>query len=188
MTDASGSLRRVLLSIALAAPATTSGAEIPVHGPTATWQTRVILQTEDVTCLPAALANLLRFRFGLEVDQSRIVAEMRGGRSLSDIRAQGGFSLGDGLDVLAARGLSAWGEDGLDLAELGARLPAILQTETQGGAFHFVAVLARDGERFAVADPATGGSWMTAGALRARWTGIAFFVTDAPGHAPAAPR
>ncbi|MGP1357301.1 cysteine peptidase family C39 domain-containing protein [Roseicyclus sp.] len=181
MTDARLPVRRVLLSIALAAHASPSGAETPLGGPADAWQARVILQTEDVTCLPAALANLLRFRFGLEVDQSRLVAEMLGGRSLSDIRAQGGFSLGDGLEVVAARALSAWGEGGLGLDELGARLPAILQTETEGGALHFVTVLAREGELFAVADPATGGSWMTAGALGARWTGIAFFVTEPPG-------
>jgi uncharacterized protein len=178
MTDARIPMRRVLISLLLAfpAPVATADAVVPPGG--TGWQAQVIRQTEDVTCLPAALASLLRFRFGREVGQDRIVAEMLGGRSLSQIRAQGGFSLGDALDFVEAHDLSARGEDGLEPSDLEGRLPAILQTQADGGGLHFVVVLAREGELFAVADPASGGTWMTATALRSRWTGIAFFVTE----------
>lgn len=143
------------------------------------WRDRVTRQTEDVTCLAAALSTLLRFQLAREIPEADIVSAMLGDRGLPQIRVQGGFSLGDALDFLEQRGYAGWGERGLELEELATRLPAIVQVTTTGttdAAHHFVVVLHATGGRFAVADPATGGQWLPASHLARRWTGIAFFL------------
>lgn len=143
------------------------------------WQDRVTRQTEDVTCLAAALSTLLRFQLALEITEAEIVSAMLDGRLLPKMREQGGFSLGDALGFLEERGYSGWGERGLELETLAKRLPAIVQVATTGptaGANHFVVVLQTTGDHFAVADPATGGQWMRSSELAERWTGIAFFL------------
>lgn len=171
-------MRLPVLSLALActlrtaAIAETEG--LPV--PTEPWQQRVVRQAEDTTCAAAALANILRFQMGIEIAEADIVSDMLGERSLQDIRRNGGFSLGDVLGFVEGLGLSGRGERGLGLGALGDRLPAIVQTTTEGDAHHFVVVLRREGDRFAVADPATGGRWMTASELATLWTGIVFVV------------
>jgi predicted double-glycine peptidase len=161
------------LALLLLLPAAGAGARPPVRD---AWQAQVVLQSADITCAPAALANLLRFQMGLEVAEADIVAAMLRGRSLEDIRARGGFSLAEVLEVAEALGLTGRGERLGATDALGGRLPAIVQLDAAGGAHHFVVVLWQEGDRFAVADPASGGRWIGAETLGGMWTGIAFFL------------
>lgn len=137
----------------------------------------VIRQSEDYTCGAAALANLLRFQFGLTLAEEAIVRDMLGSRSSDMIRRRGGFTLLDMADFAAARGYAATGERNLELADLTLRLPAIIQVDVTGDTSHFIVVLEKRGGRFAVADPATGGLWLPAEDLARRWSGIAFVLS-----------
>ncbi|MDJ1007726.1 MAG: cysteine peptidase family C39 domain-containing protein [Paracoccaceae bacterium] len=132
----------------------------------------VIRQTEDVTCGPAALANLLGLQFGLALTEAEIVADMLAGRPLAAIRQRGGFSLLEIAEFAESRGYAARGERGLDTEALAERLPAIAQVALAGGGLHFVVVAERDGARFAVLDPATGAHWVAATAFDRHWTGV----------------
>lgn len=160
------------------APITDAAWPERMTGPAGTdWQRLVVLQSTDVTCGAAALASLLRFRLGIDIPESEITDQMLAGRPLDAIRARGGFSLLDLADFASARGLSSRGERGLDLAELKKRLPAIVPLNTADAPAHFVVVLWAEGDRFALADPATGGRWIAAPDLAPVWPGIAFIVT-----------
>lgn len=137
----------------------------------------VIRQSKDYTCGAAALANLFRFQFGQSVTEGMVLRQMAASRSHAAIRARGGFSFLDMADYAATHGYLAKGEGNLSLDQLTARLPAIIQVDTQRDAAHFIVVLERQGEYFAVADPAKGGLLLQAEDLAARWTGAALVLS-----------
>lgn len=136
----------------------------------------VVRQSTEFTCGPAALSTILQFQFGVEIGEVAIIDAMRGGRSLSAIEAQGGFSLLDIVDFAESHGFHAWGERHLDIDALTARLPAIVPVASSGDTLHFLVILERRADRFAVADPARGGRWVKPDELMVLWSGIALFI------------
>lgn len=144
--------------------------------PPAGWRQAVVLQQEDVTCGAAALATMLRLAGRAPAPQPEIVNAMLKGRTLDDIRHQGGFSLLDLQRYLAGLGIASYGESGLGLDAVLASAPAIAPLAIGGGRYHYVVVVGATGGRIAVANPASGPQWLSRKNFLEAWDGVVFKI------------
>lgn len=143
-------------------------------------QNQVVRQNWDFTCGAAALATILRYQHGLEVEEREIVETLVpiSGRSLNAI-LRDGFSLLDLKRYAVARGLDAKGYAELTLEDLTEfDLPAIVPVHLFGFN-HFVIFRAVKGDRVFVADPAVGNAVIRKDKFLGAWQdGIGFFILD----------
>lgn len=133
----------------------------------------VVRQTTRFTCGPAALSTLMRYQFGLELDEITVASALLKGRSWVSIEAQGGFSLLDLFDFARTLGFEPRAERDLSLAFLSANLPAIVPVTLKEDALHFLVVIEHRGDRFAVVDPAVGGRLIPEKEFQEIWPGVA---------------
>lgn len=143
-------------------------------------QNQVVRQNWDFTCGAAALATILRYQHGLEVEEREIVETLVpvSGRSLNTI-LRDGFSLLDLKRYAVARGLDAKGYAELTLEDLKEfNMPAIVPVFLFGFN-HFVIFRDVKGDRVFVADPAVGNAVIRRDKFLDAWQdGIGFFILD----------
>ncbi len=153
-------------------------------------QNQVVRQNWDFTCGAAALATILRYQHGLEVEEREIVETLVpvSGRSLNAI-LRDGFSLLDLKRYAVARGLDAKGYAELTLEDLQEfNMPAIVPVFLFGFN-HFVIFRDVKGDRVFVADPAVGNAVIRRDKFLDAWQdGIGFFILDGSGGAESADR
>ncbi len=143
---------------------------LPVEQLRARWARQVCLQSTLATCGPASAATVLRAH-GLASDEATIARAAH--------TYIGGTEAWYLMRQLRARGLQVrcvWRETGA--LPLAAELPAIIGVKTEAGGGHFIAVLTRNGDRFALGDPMVGPEDLDSADLRRRYqpTGFALIV------------
>lgn len=140
----------------------------------------VVRQQYDFSCGSAALATLLRYHYGLSVDEQTTFLGMWATGDQAAIRALG-FSLLDMKRYLAGRGMTADGYQ-VSMAQIAmARLPGIALINVAGYK-HFVVIKGIDrglaGESILLGDPATGLRRMTGAEFARAWNGVLFVIND----------
>jgi predicted double-glycine peptidase len=138
----------------------------------------VVRQKYDYSCGSAALATLLRYHYGRDVDEAQIFRAMYAHGDQPQIRKLG-FSLLDMKTYLTAIGMPS---DGYreTLADLAASHEPAIAVIVLGSYRHFVVVKGvRDG-RVMVGDPALGLMSYPLGEFAKVWNGIAFKIRAEP--------
>lgn len=143
----------------------------------------VVRQQYDYSCGSAAVATLLRFHYGLSINEGEVFASMYERGEQERIRAVG-FSMLDMRSYLETRGFHA---DGLRLsldrlAEL--QLPAIALI-THDNYRHFVVVKGISADRVLVGDPTFGLQTYSREEFTRIWNGVVLAVRRAPNGWPA---
>lgn len=144
----------------------------------------VVKQRYDFSCGSAAVATLLTYHYGREVDEQTAFNDMFAHGDQQKIKSQG-FSMLDMKRYLKASGLEADGyRIPLDrLRKLG--LPAITLINA-GGYRHFVVVKGVRDSEVLIGDPALGLRVMPRHEFEANWNGILFVIHSGPRVAGAA--
>lgn len=152
----------------------TSYAEIPFR--------TVIRQQFDYSCGSAALATMLRFQYGKDINEAEVFKAMYAVGDQDRIQKLG-FSLLDMKKYLASTGYEADGyRIGLkDLQEAG--IPAIALVQI-GSYKHFVVIKGVVGDHVLVGDPALGLREYSADQFQKIWNGIAFLIHQQPASEP----
>ncbi|HUZ13455.1 MAG TPA: C39 family peptidase [Caulobacteraceae bacterium] len=136
----------------------------------------VIRQQYDFSCGSAALATLLRYDYGQNVDETDVFKAMWATGDRTAIQAHG-FSLADMKSYLASRGIRSDGYRVPLERYAKARIPAIAVIRS-GGYKHFVVIKSvRDGEVL-VGDPAIGLHTYSLAAFKKVWDGLVFIIHD----------
>jgi predicted double-glycine peptidase len=152
----------------------------------------VVKQRFDFSCGAAALATMLRYGFGDDVNERQILVDLFTGLSDDDKRTaeRTGFSLLDLQRVARTRGYEAEGFrlEPAQLSMLGG--PVIVFIEPRGYR-HFAVLRAIQGDRVHLADPSRGNIRMPLHAFLETWLqddrkGIIFAIEPKSG-APATP-
>jgi hypothetical protein len=181
-----------LLWAALAAPA---AAQVRFHGEgggsysiaVTSWRDipfrTVVRQQYDYSCGSAAVATLLRFHYGLQINEADVFRAMYERGDQGRIR-QVGFSMLDMRNYLESRGFRA---DGLRLsldrlAGLGVPTIALI---THHDYRHFVVVKGVDAERVLVGDPTFGLTIYAREEFAEIWNGVVLAIREPPEGWPA---
>lgn len=136
----------------------------------------VIRQQYDFSCGSAALATLLRFDYGQNVDETQIFKAMWASGDQKAIKSKG-FSLADMKRYLTAHGMRSDGYRVPLERYARARVPGIAVIKL-GGYKHFVVIKSvRDG-RVLVGDPAIGLHAYTIADFKKVWDGLVFIIHD----------
>ncbi len=143
----------------------------------------VVRQQYDYSCGSAAVATMLRFHYGLSINEGEVFQSMYERGDQARIRAVG-FSMLDMRAYLETRGFHA---DGLRLsldrlAEL--QVPAIALI-THNNYRHFVVVKGISADRVLVGDPTFGLQTYTRAEFTEIWNGVVLAVRRAPENWPA---
>lgn len=136
----------------------------------------VIPQQKDFSCGSAALATLLKFHYGQDVTEGKVLKAMYDVGDQEKIRNQG-FSLLDMKHYLKEEGIEANGYNAsLDkLVQVG--IPAIVLINTRGY-LHFVVVKGVDKKMVLVGDPALGKRIIDREEFESMWNGVLFVIDD----------
>ncbi|RZJ02065.1 MAG: peptidase C39 [Brevundimonas sp.] len=182
---------RAALACLFLAAAPSAHAQVELNGPTGPMSIRVVSyrdipfrtvvrQQYDFSCGSAALATLLRYHYGRDVDERAVFEAMFAAGDQEQIRRVG-FSLLDMKRYLEGHGYLA---DGfrltLDDLEKG-RAPAIIMVDT-GGYRHFVVLKGMDADRVLIGDPAVGLKVYSREEFAALWNGVAFMLRSPGDH------
>lgn len=143
----------------------------------------IVMQQRDYSCGAAALATLLRFYWGHQVNEEMIlgtVEQMLEPAELED-RAREGLSMTDLKDAAIKLGyLATVGEVTYD--ELtGSKVPVVLVVNL-GGTNHFVVFRGVVGDAVFLADPLRGHKRISAQAFKRAWQQNAILVAAPPGE------
>ena len=145
----------------------------------------VVRQRYDYSCGSAAVATLLRFHYGVAVDEGDVFRAMYDTGDQARIR-EVGFSMLDMKHYLESRGFQA---DGLRLnldrvAQIGAPMIALISHENYR---HFVVIKGVEGDRVLVGDPTFGLRVWARADFEGVWNGIVLAIRARPdGVAPGA--
>ncbi len=136
----------------------------------------LVRQQTDFSCGAAALATILKYAHGLDVEESSVLAGLLGLTDRALAQAQG-FTLLDLKRYVESLGLSGQGyRVGFDELR-NAVVPSIVLLEIEGYR-HFVVLRRVTGSEVHIADPALGNRAMTLEAFRNAWVnGVIFTVT-----------
>jgi predicted double-glycine peptidase len=147
----------------------------------------LVRQQLDFSCGAAALATILRYSFGEDIDERQVLVELFDLLPPEEqaVRRRTGFSLLDLQRVAAARGFAA---EGFRLGAEQIRLvsgPVLVFIQPRGYA-HFAVFRGVRGDRVFLADPSRGNIRMPLYAFLDEWlgddgTGIIFAVRPAVG-------
>lgn len=142
----------------------------------------VVRQRYDFSCGSASLATLLRYHYGLKVDEESVFRGMWRNGDREQIKKLG-FSLLDMKRYLAAHGMRADGyKVGLDeVAKAGVPGVALLDIK---GYRHFVVLKGMVGDELLVGDPSLGLRTLSRRDFLAGWNGVYFVIDEAPGAEP----
>ena len=138
----------------------------------------VVRQHYDFSCGSAAVATLLRYDYGRDVDEISIFKAMYAVGDQAQIQRKG-FSLADIRKYLASIGLQS---DGYRFAVRalcrGEKIPAIVQIVRVGQYSHFVVIKGVEGDQVLVGDPATGLRTYSIEDFQKIWDGLVFVIHD----------
>ncbi|MFP4462707.1 MAG: C39 family peptidase [Guyparkeria sp.] len=139
----------------------------------------VVRQQFDFSCGAAALATLLKYAYGLNLDEATVLAGMWGVSDPEQVRTRG-FSLLEMKHYLERLGYRGRGYE-IDLTRLGRiNVPTIVLMDVNGYQ-HFV-VLKTAGDGYVhVADPALGNKRYTTEAFIEAWPSRTVFAVIGPG-------
>lgn len=139
----------------------------------------MVRQKTDYSCGAASLATILRYAYGLEMDEPQVLAGLL---KVADPKVvkQRGFSLLNIKDYVATLGLRGRGYrvDQQRLRQL--RIPAIVMMDFQGWK-HFVVLKRVIGDDVFIADPALGNKVMPMQEFLEQWVGQTLFVVVGNG-------
>lgn len=144
----------------------------------------VVRQQYDYSCGSAAVATLLRFHYGLSVNEGEVFQSMYDRGDQARIRSVG-FSMLDMRSYLEGRGFRA---DGLRLtldrlATLDVPTIALISHD---GYRHFVVVKGISADRVLVGDPTFGIQTYTRAEFAEVWNGVVLAIRQTPANWPAA--
>ena len=139
----------------------------------------VVRQQFDFSCGAAALATLLRYAYGLRLDEATVLAGMWGVSDPELVRTRG-FSLLEMKEYLAHLGYRGRGYE-IDLSRLGRiNVPTIVLMDINGYQ-HFVVLKTVDETYVHVADPALGNRRYTRQEFIDSWPSRTVFAVIGPG-------
>jgi len=144
----------------------------------------VIEQKTDFSCGAAALATLLRYGFGRNVDEQTVIAGMLAGANAELVRSQG-FSMLDMKHYVNALGLRASGFVSGSERLPALRIPALIMLDINGYK-HFVVLKMANRDTVYVADPALGNRSIAMKEFSRQWNGVLLAVAG-PGYQPQGP-
>lgn len=136
----------------------------------------VVRQQYDFSCGSAALATLLRYHYGRDVDEGMVFRAMYAAGDQDEIRRVG-FSLLDMKTYLEAHGYRADGYR-VRMADLDRRGPPAIVMINTGGYRHFVVLKGVEGDRVLIGDPALGLKVYSRAQFVRLWNGIIFLVHE----------
>ncbi len=146
-------------------------------------QDRVVEQTTELSCGPAALATILTYQFDDPVSDAEIVRALFEHVSPEYVEARHGFSLLDLKHYAESRGYEAVGYGNLTIEELAGLGPSIVKLH-DGTLNHFVVFRGRRGGSVLLADPAQGTRSMGEAEFERIWEMGEAFVVRRPGENP----
>lgn len=143
----------------------------------------VVRQQFDYSCGSAAVATLLRFHYGVRINEAEVFQAMyeRGDQErIQDV----GFSMLDMRNYLEARGFRA---DGLRLSldRLASLQTPAIALITHNDYRHFVVIKGIDAGRVLVGDPTFGLQIYTRAEFEAVWNGVVLAIREPPEGWPA---
>jgi predicted double-glycine peptidase len=143
----------------------------------------IVMQQRDYSCGAAALATLLRFYWGHDVNEERVLAtveKLLDDEQLRD-REREGLTMADVKDAAVELGyLATVGE--VTYSELtGAKVPVVVVVNL-GGTNHFVVFRGVVGEAVFLADPLRGNVRIHTDAFQQAWQQNAVLVVAPPGE------
>lgn len=187
----------VALAAALAAmcPATPAAAQVRTHGEgggsytisVTSWRDipfrTVVRQQYDYSCGSAAVATMLRFHYGVAVNESEVFQSMYQRGDQARIRSVG-FSMLDMRSYLEGRGFRA---DGLRLSldRLATLDVPAIALITHDNYRHFVVVKGISADRVLVGDPTFGLQTYTRAEFEEIWNGVVLAIRQTPEGWPA---
>ncbi len=139
----------------------------------------IVQQKTDFSCGAAALATLLRYAYGMQVDEQTVLAGMLV-KSNPEIVQRQGFSLLDLKNYVQQLGMRARGYRVSEQRLRSLRVPAIVLLDTKGYK-HFVVLKRVLGDRVFLADPAMGNKIMTLDEFKKAWPSRALFIVIGSG-------
>lgn len=156
-------------------------------------QEGVVVQKWDLSCGAAAIATLLKIRFGDVVSEREVAGALIRRKEYIEnpdiVRLREGFSLLDLKRYVESRGYQGIGLGKMTLDDLVEGGPAIVPVEILGYR-HFVVFRGIHGDRVLLADPAFGNRTLSIAAFEAAWMdspsfGRVAFQVQRPGFEPA---
>lgn len=142
----------------------------------------VIRQRYDYSCGSAALATLLHFHYGLDVDEAKVFQAMYTVGDQAAIRKVG-FSLLDMKKYLKTIGIESNGYR-MNLDELAQQNAPAIVVITVGAYKHFAVVKGVDAREVLLGDPALGLRRIPREEFLKMWTGIVFVLDASSLKAP----
>lgn len=139
----------------------------------------IVQQRTDFSCGAAALATLLRYAYGMQVDEQTVLAGMLVKSNPVVVQKQG-FSLLDLKNYVQQLGMRARGYRVSEQRLRSLRVPAIVLIDTKGYK-HFVVLKRVLGDRVYLADPALGNKIMTLEKFKKAWPSRALFIVIGSG-------
>lgn len=172
-------VRCMFLSAALTACASSTRTE-PVVSLKEIRQRGVVIQQWDTSCAAAALATLLHYQYGVEVQEEVIAVDMLSATDPEKVKRRGGFSLLDLKKyVESAHGLRGIGYQKLALGDLLSLAPVIVPANFSGLP-HFVVVRGTIGDKVLLADPSFGNRAVSTDHFLAAWLQPIGFIVAGP--------
>jgi len=168
-------LRLLTLLAALTLYATGAFADRPVRSLLEIRQSNIVMQQWDNSCGAAALATVLTYHKDFPVSEKQVAEGMLRHTDPGKVRKRGGFSLLDMKGYAGYIGFKGEGYRAMGLADLAAKVPAIVPVRARGYD-HFVVVRRIENGRVHIADPGFGNYSMPAARFAASWPGIAFVL------------
>lgn len=146
----------------------------PVESMQAARYRHLVRQKTDYSCGAASLATLLRYAYGLNVDEATVIEGMMGVADAPTVQARG-FSLLDIKRYVESLGMRGRGyridEDRLDSL----RVPGLILMDVAGFR-HFVVFKRVDGDEVELGDPVLGNRRLSRKDFLAAWPSRAVFV------------
>ena len=134
----------------------------------------VMRQQQDFSCGAAAVGTLLRYGYGLDIDERRVIADMM---KVSDPKqvAEQGFSMLDMRNYVQTLGFRGRGYR-VDMAALRDLAIPVIVLLSVNGYQHFVVVKRAAQGRVFIADPALGNRIMQEWEFAPAWNGLVFAI------------
>jgi predicted double-glycine peptidase len=154
--------------------------QVPVSSITERRYQTVMKQQYDYSCGSAAVATLLRYHYGFELDPGGVFETMYENGDQEQINTLG-FSLLDIKNYLNTQGFEAGGfRLGIDQFLEQASVPAIVMIQTENYK-HFVVLKGVKGDDVLIGDPARGLKVLSRAQFEQEWEGIFFIITNEAG-------
>nr|WP_231973137.1 C39 family peptidase [Ralstonia insidiosa] len=134
----------------------------------------VMRQQQDFSCGAAAVGTLLRYAYGMDIDERRVIADMM---NVSDPKqvAEQGFSMLDMRNYVQTLGFRGRGYR-VDMAALRDLAIPVIVLLSVNGYQHFVVVKRAAQGRVFIADPALGNRIMQEWEFAPAWNGLVFAI------------